>query len=56
MPDLDKEEMKKVVKQAIKEWMDKQFAEFGKWSMMTFAGLVFASLVYFVLKMNGWHQ
>lgn len=56
MPDLDKEEMRKAIESAINKWMDKQFAAFGKWSLITFAGLVFASLVYFVLKMNGWHQ
>jgi len=48
------EEKKAVVKEALKEWLDEKFIQFGKWSLAAFSFLVFTALVYFVLKMNGW--
>jgi hypothetical protein len=53
---LDAEEEKKLLKQAIKEWMNDQFAAFGR---MTFYGLLsaaFAGLVYLALVGAGWHK
>lgn len=51
---LKEEEMKQVVKQAIKEWLDEKFAQFGKWSMASLAALGISALVLFILKMQGW--
>lgn len=48
------EEQKRLVKEAIKEWLDQQFATFGKWSMAAIASLALAALVYFILTMSGW--
>jgi len=45
---------KELMKQAIKEWMDDAFTEFGKW---TFKGLLvaaFAGCVWLALKGQGW--
>lgn len=45
---------KEVVKEALQEWLDKQFAAFGKW---TLAGLVSAALagaVYLWFAAHGW--
>ena len=56
MPTLDPEEQRALVKEAIGEWMDAQFAAFGKW---TLAGLViaaFGGLVYLAMIGAGWHK
>lgn len=37
----EEEKFRTVMKQAIEEWMDRKFAEFGKWS---FYGIVAAGL------------
>lgn len=37
----EEEKFRTVMKQAIEEWMDRKFSEFGKWS---FYGIVAASL------------
>ncbi len=45
---------KEAVKEALQEWLDKQFATFGKW---TFTGLVsaaFAGMIYLWLAGHGW--
>lgn len=48
------EVMKRVMKEALKEWLDSKFAAFGKWSLSTLAALALAALVWFILRMNGW--
>lgn len=51
--DLDRDQQKEIVKEAIREWLDEKYAAFGKW---TFHGLLAASLcalVYF-LTSHGW--
>ena len=50
------EDQKRIVKEALKEWLDEKFVEFGKWTLGGFAAMTLAALVYFVLKMNGWHR
>lgn len=62
-PDLDElgerlteQELKDIVKEAIKEWLDDVMATFGRWSAMTIAGLALVLLLYFVLITNGWHK
>lgn len=57
MPDkLTPEDEKEILKQAIEEWLDKQFAKFGKWSLTAIitAGLVW--LFYGWLSFQGWHK
>lgn len=47
-------EVKAAMKDAIKEWMDEKFAEFGRW---TFHGILIAllgALAYFILASHGW--
>jgi hypothetical protein len=51
---MDKEELKRITKEALKEWMDEKFLSFGKWSFGLFSAAVFMAVVYFVLKINGW--
>lgn len=56
MPNLDRNEQKQALKEAITEWMDEKFADFGRW---TFRGLLvaaFAGAVYLALKGQGWSK
>lgn len=47
---------KEIVKEAIEEWLDKQFAKFGKWSLTGIALMVLAWAFYGWLAMQGWHK
>ena len=47
-------EMKKAMKEALKEWLDAKFADFGKWSAIGIACMVLAVMTYFALKFAGW--
>ena len=47
---------KDVVKEALQEWLDKQFATFGKWTLSGLMALAFAGLVYLALSGQGWHK
>ena len=46
---------KRVMKEAIKEWLDDQFTKVGKWTAAGFAALLLSALVYLILLANGWH-
>lgn len=46
--------MKAAIKAAIREWLDEQFARFGRWSMGAFMAALLAATVAFVLHWNGW--
>lgn len=53
---LDQQQQKEAMKQAIREWLDDAFAEFGRW---TFRGLMAAALcgcVYLAMKGQGWSK
>ena len=52
MPDQHKEE----IKEAIKEWMDEKFATFGKWTLYSFATVVFGWVMYGLIMLSGWHR
>lgn len=56
VPDLNKDEQKQVIKQALREFLDEKYAEFGKWSAGAFIGLALAALVYLILWANGWRK
>lgn len=48
--------MKKIVKEAIKEWLDEQFSDFGKWTFKSLMAAALGALVYFILCSNGWKK
>jgi hypothetical protein len=56
MPSIDPNLQKQAVKEAIKEWLDEQFAAFGKWSFMALMSAAFAGLAYLALTGAGWHK
>lgn len=53
---LSKEEWKQIVKEALQEWLDKQFAAFGKYSMAAVVSLAMVASAYIWLQNNGWHR
>lgn len=56
LSELSKNELKIVVKTAIKEWLDEQALKFGKWSIRWIAVAAFGTLLYFILTAQGWTQ
>ena len=56
MPNLDPDEQRALVKEAINEWLDVQFATLGKWTLTGILAAAFGGLVYLALTGAGWHQ
>lgn len=53
---LDKDEQKAIFKQAIKEWLDEVFAEFGKYTLKGILALTLCGVIYFGMLASGWHR
>lgn len=53
MGQLTKEEAKAAMKEALNEWLDKQFAIFGRWTMGGLASTAIAGLAYAYSKTHG---
>jgi hypothetical protein len=53
---MNKEDLKAAYKEAVKEWLDSQFAEVGKWTVRTLLVAAIGAVIYFVLIMNGWKR
>ncbi len=56
MPDIDNDVQKEAVKEALKEWLNDQFAAFGRWTFMGLLAAAFAGVVYLALTGAGWHK
>ena len=54
MPEDQKEAYKQAAKEAIREWLDAQFAALGKWTAGGVAALALATLLYLILTTHGW--
>jgi len=46
----DQEVMKDALKEAIREWLDEKYSEFGKLSMHTIAAAALAALAYYLVS------
>jgi hypothetical protein len=53
---MDKEDYKAAVKEGLKEWLNEQFAAFGKWSLHGLLAMALAGCVYLFMISNGWHK
>lgn len=51
-----KDEHKAIVKEAISEWLDAKYAQFGKWTLHGILAAAVGWLGYLVLIANGWHK
>ena len=47
---------KEVLKEALKEWLNDRFSEFGKFSLGAFITAILGFSVYAILILNGWHK
>lgn len=56
MPNIDPELQKQAVKEAIREWLNDQFAAFGKWTFYGLMSAAFVGIVYLALTGAGWHK
>lgn len=54
MPEIDRDVQKEAVKEALQEWLDKQFALFGKWTLAGLFSAAFVGAVYLWLAAHGW--
>ena len=52
----EKDLIKQAFREAASEWLDKQFAAFGKWTVYGLASAALVGLMAFILTMNGWHK
>lgn len=57
MPDkMTPDQEKEIMKEAIEEWLDKQFAKFGKWTLGLMAMACLAWAFFGWLNFQGWHK
>ena len=56
MPDLDKEDLKEAVSKGIENWLDKQYASIGRWTLVTVASVIVLGIAHLVLNGLGWHK
>jgi len=48
------EAMKDALKEGLREWLDDQFAEFGKWTLRAAIAALLAGIVWLALVSSGW--
>lgn len=53
-PEEQKELHKEAIKEAISEWLDKQFISLGKWTLKGLCAMGLAVLVYLWAAAHGW--
>lgn len=53
---MEKEDLKRIMQEALKDWLNDKFAEFGKLSLGAIAAAALAAMTYLILAMNGWHR
>jgi hypothetical protein len=58
MPDIEieAEEQKKILKEALQEWLDAKFAAFGRWSLGGMLAMAMFVIAYLYLTQHGWRQ
>ena len=54
MAEIDPNVLKEAAKEALKEWLNVQFAAFGKFTLSGLMSAAFAGLVYLWLASHGW--
>lgn len=53
MPELDRDEQKEIVKEAIREWLDEKYSAFGKWTLHGIMAAGLGTLAYFLATHGG---
>lgn len=44
------ETLKQAYKEAMQEWLDKKFAQFGKWALQSVAAVMFTGFIYLMIR------
>lgn len=52
----DSEAKKELIKEALKEWLDAQWAAFGRWTAKGLMAALFSAAAYWWLTTHGWHH
>lgn len=53
MTEEDKKEQREAMKQALQEWLDARFAEFGRWTLTGLVAAIFIGIVSYLIA-HGW--
>lgn len=53
---MDKDEQKRLMKEAMTEWLDQKFSEFGRLSFTSLAAAGLVALIYLIFWSQGWHR
>jgi hypothetical protein len=53
-PEEQKELHKEAIKEAINEWLDKQYILFGKWTLRGITSIALGMLLYAYAAAHGW--
>lgn len=53
MDNLDREEQKAIVKEAIREWLDEKYSAFGKWTLHGLLAACLGALAYWLAVHGG---
>lgn len=53
---IQRAELKQIVKDAIKEWLDEQAIVVGRWSIRFILMAALGALTYFILTQQGWQK
>ena len=51
---MNPDDQKEAIKEALSEWLDDKFSEFGKWSLKGMVALALVGLVYLWAASHGW--
>lgn len=54
-PEEQKELHKEAIKEAIQEWLDKQFITVGRWTIKGFAAMGLVSMLWIYAAAHGWN-
>ena len=50
--DLTRQDIKEVMKEGLKEWLDQQFSRVGRWTCTAFSAIILAGVVYFAVSLG----
>ena len=53
LPNMEREEQKQIVKEAITEWLNFKYAQFGKWTFHGIMASGLAVMAYYILAHGG---
>lgn len=56
LSEMEKKEQKELIKEALKEWLEAQWATFGKWTAKGIGAALFSAVAYWWLTTHGWHH